>query len=78
MRRGEAYFKRIILLLAVGSDYNLLLVSRFKEELGAGLNTGIIRRPDDAGGSPRPVSGGGIFLPCSAFKTRCCLARPEV
>ncbi len=33
----------LILLLAVGSDYNLLLVSRFKEELGAGLNTGIIR-----------------------------------
>ncbi len=33
----------IILLLAVGSDYNLLLISRFKEEIGAGLNTGIIR-----------------------------------
>jgi RND superfamily putative drug exporter len=33
----------IILLLAVGSDYNLLLISRFKEEIHAGLNTGIIR-----------------------------------
>ncbi|WP_326548647.1 MMPL family transporter [Mycolicibacterium sp. ND9-15] len=33
----------IILLLAVGADYNLLLISRFKEEIGAGLNTGIIR-----------------------------------
>ena len=33
----------VILLLAVGSDYNLLLISRFKEEIGAGLNTGIIR-----------------------------------
>ncbi|OBF39452.1 hypothetical protein A5724_08605 [Mycobacterium sp. ACS1612] len=33
----------IILLLAVGSDYNLLLVSRFKEEIHAGINTGIIR-----------------------------------
>ena len=33
----------MILLLAVGSDYNLLLVSRFKEEIHAGLNTGIIR-----------------------------------
>ena len=33
----------VILLLAVGSDYNLLLISRFKEEVGAGLNTGIIR-----------------------------------
>ena len=32
----------VIILLAVGSDYNLLLVSRFKEEIHAGLNTGII------------------------------------
>ncbi len=27
----------VILLLAVGSDYNLLLISRFKEEIGAGF-----------------------------------------
>jgi putative drug exporter of the RND superfamily len=33
----------VILLLAVGSDYNLLLISRFKEEIGAGLKTGVIR-----------------------------------
>ena len=33
----------VIILLAVGSDYNLLLVARMKEEIGAGLNTGIIR-----------------------------------
>jgi RND superfamily putative drug exporter len=33
----------VILLLAVGSDYNLLLISRFKEEIKAGYNTGIIR-----------------------------------
>jgi putative drug exporter of the RND superfamily len=33
----------VILLLAVGSDYNLLLVSRFKEEIHAGIKTGIIR-----------------------------------
>ena len=33
----------VIVLLAVGADYNLLLVSRMKEELGAGLHTGIIR-----------------------------------
>src|SRR6201999_4293125 len=30
----------VIVLLAVGSDYNLLLVSRFKEEIHAGLKTG--------------------------------------
>ncbi|MGD9619312.1 MAG: RND family transporter [Mycolicibacterium sp.] len=33
----------IIILLAVGSDYNLLVISRLKEEIGAGLNTGLIR-----------------------------------
>ena len=33
----------VIVLLAVGSDYNLLVISRFKEEIGAGLNTGLIR-----------------------------------
>jgi RND superfamily putative drug exporter len=33
----------VIILLAVGSDYNLLVISRFKEEIGAGLNTGLIR-----------------------------------
>ncbi|TXI37369.1 MAG: MMPL family transporter [Mycobacterium sp.] len=33
----------VIILLAVGSDYNLLLISRFKEEIHAGLNTGISR-----------------------------------
>ncbi|MEE9243756.1 MAG: MMPL family transporter, partial [Mycobacterium sp.] len=33
----------IIILLAVGADYNLLLVSRFKEEIHAGIKTGFIR-----------------------------------
>ncbi|MEB4210373.1 RND family transporter [Mycobacterium sp. 94-17] len=33
----------VIILLAVGSDYNLLLVSRMKEEVAGGINTGIIR-----------------------------------
>jgi putative drug exporter of the RND superfamily len=37
-------------LLAVGSDYNLLLVSRFKEEIHAGLKTGIIRSMAGTGG----------------------------
>ncbi|ORB88784.1 MMPL/RND family transporter [Mycobacterium persicum] len=40
----------VILLLAVGSDYNLLLISRFKEEIGAGLKTGIIRAMASTGG----------------------------
>lgn len=40
----------VILLLAVGSDYNLLLISRFKEENHAGLKTGIIRAMAGTGG----------------------------
>jgi RND superfamily putative drug exporter len=40
----------VIILLAVGSDYNLLVVSRFKEEVGAGINTGIIRAMGATGG----------------------------
>ncbi|MCV7255379.1 MMPL family transporter [Mycobacterium hackensackense] len=40
----------VIVLLAVGSDYNLLVVSRFKEEISAGLNTGLIRAMGATGG----------------------------
>ncbi|VBA40969.1 RND family transporter [Mycobacterium attenuatum] len=40
----------VILLLAVGSDYNLLLISRFREEIGAGLKTGTIRAMASTGG----------------------------
>ena len=39
----------IIVMLAVGSDYNLLLVARFKEEIGAGLKTGMIRAMGSTG-----------------------------
>jgi putative drug exporter of the RND superfamily len=49
----------IILLLAVGSDYNLLLISRFKEEIAAGLNTGIIRAM--AGSGSVVTSAGVVF-----------------
>ena len=47
----------VIILLAVGSDYNLLLVSRMKEEIGAGINTGIIRA---MGGTGRVVTNAGL------------------
>ena len=49
----------VIILLAVGSDYNLLLVSRFKEEIGAGINTGIIRSM--AGTGAVVTSAGLVF-----------------
>jgi putative drug exporter of the RND superfamily len=39
-----------IILVAVGSDYNLLLIARVKEEIGAGLNTGLIRALGSTGG----------------------------
>jgi RND superfamily putative drug exporter len=39
----SVFVMTVIILLAVGSDYNLLLVARIKEELGAGIKTGIIR-----------------------------------
>jgi RND superfamily putative drug exporter len=49
----------IILLLAVGSDYNLLLISRFKEEIHAGLKTGTIRAM--AGSGSVVTSAGLVF-----------------
>ncbi|MFI5510324.1 RND family transporter [Mycobacterium sp. NPDC051804] len=49
----------VIILLAVGSDYNLLLVSRMKEEIGAGLNTGIIRA---MGGTGKVVTNAGLVF----------------
>jgi RND superfamily putative drug exporter len=49
----------VIILLAVGSDYNLLLVSRMKEEIGAGINTGIIRA---MGGTGKVVTIAGLVF----------------
>ncbi len=49
----------VIILLAVGSDYNLLLVARFKEEIHAGLKTGIVRAM--AGTGSVVTSAGLVF-----------------
>jgi RND superfamily putative drug exporter len=49
----------VIILLAVGSDYNLLLVSRFKEEISAGIHTGIIRA---MGGTGKVVTNAGLVF----------------
>ena len=49
----------VIILLAVGSDYNLLLVSRIKEEIAAGINTGIIRA---MGGTGKVVTNAGLVF----------------
>ncbi|WP_067967469.1 MMPL/RND family transporter [Mycolicibacter icosiumassiliensis] len=39
-----------VFLVAVGADYNMLLVARFKEEIGGGIKTGIIRAMVNTGG----------------------------
>jgi RND superfamily putative drug exporter len=49
----------VIILLAVGSDYNLLLVSRMKEEIAAGIHTGIIRA---MGGTGKVVTNAGLVF----------------
>ncbi|MBS9535267.1 MMPL family transporter [Mycobacterium sp. M1] len=53
----------VIILLAVGSDYNLLLVSRFQEEIGlgtkVGIKTGIIR---SIGGTGSVVTAAGLVF----------------
>lgn len=49
----------VIILLAVGADYNLLLVARLKEEVPAGINTGIIRA---MGGSGSVVTSAGLVF----------------
>jgi RND superfamily putative drug exporter len=49
----------VIVLLAVGSDYNLLLVSRFGEEIHVGLKTGYLR---GMGGSGGVVTSAGMVF----------------
>ncbi|OBJ69819.1 MMPL family transporter [Mycobacterium sp. 1274756.6] len=49
----------VIVLLAVGSDYNLMLVSRMKEEIGAGINTGTVRA---MAGTGKVVTAAGLVF----------------
>ncbi|AHC23613.1 MULTISPECIES: MMPL/RND family transporter [Mycobacteriaceae] len=49
----------MIILLAVGADYNLLVISRLKEEVGAGVKTGIIRT---LGGSGSTVTAAAALF----------------
>ncbi|MGE2730763.1 RND family transporter [Mycolicibacterium vaccae] len=49
----------VIILLAVGADYNLLVVARLKEEIHAGLKTGMIRT---MGGSGSTVTAAGMVF----------------
>ncbi|MET0896819.1 MAG: RND family transporter [Mycobacterium sp.] len=52
----------VIVLLAVGADYNLMMVARFKEEIPAGVKTGIIRA---MGGTGSVVTIAGVVFSCT-------------
>ena len=53
-----------IVLVAVGADYNLLLITRIREESGAGIRSGIIRAVRSTGGV---ITSAGIIFAASMF-----------
>lgn len=52
------------ILISVGADYNLLVASRFKEEMGAGIRTGVIRTIAGTGGV---VTTAGLVFAMTQF-----------
>lgn len=53
-----------IMLVAVGADYNLLLITRIREESRAGIRSGIIRAVRSTGGV---ITSAGIIFAASMF-----------
>jgi RND superfamily putative drug exporter len=53
-----------IVLVAVGADYNLLLITRIREESGSGIRSGIIRAIRSTGGV---ITSAGIIFAASMF-----------
>jgi putative drug exporter of the RND superfamily len=53
-----------IVLVAVGADYNLLLIARIREESGSGIRSGIIRAVRSTGGV---ITSAGIIFAASMF-----------
>lgn len=53
-----------IVLVAVGADYNLLLITRIREESGNGIRTGIIRAVSSTGGV---ITSAGVIFAASMF-----------
>jgi putative drug exporter of the RND superfamily len=53
-----------IVLVAVGADYNLLLITRIREESRTGIRTGIIRAVRSTGGV---ITSAGIIFAASMF-----------
>ncbi|MGA8329427.1 MAG: RND family transporter [Mycobacterium sp.] len=53
-----------IVLVAMGADYNLLLISRLREEAPHGLRTGVIRTVSSTGGV---ITAAGVIFAASMF-----------
>ena len=53
-----------IVLVAVGADYNLLLITRIREEATNGIRSGIIRAVRSTGGV---ITSAGIIFAASMF-----------
>jgi RND superfamily putative drug exporter len=55
---------QIIMPVAVGADYNLLLITRIREESASGVRSGIIRAVRSTGGV---ITSAGIIFAASMF-----------
>jgi RND superfamily putative drug exporter len=53
-----------IVLVAVGADYNMLLISRLREESWSGIRTGVIRTVGSTGGV---ITSAGVIFAASMF-----------
>jgi RND superfamily putative drug exporter len=53
-----------IVLVAVGADYNLLLISRIRDESAIGLRSGVIRTVSSTGGV---ITSAGVIFAASMF-----------
>jgi RND superfamily putative drug exporter len=53
-----------IVLVAVGADYNLLLITRIREEATLGIRSGIIKAVHSTGGV---ITSAGIIFAASMF-----------
>jgi putative drug exporter of the RND superfamily len=53
-----------VVLVAVGADYNMLLISRLREESGAGLRSGVIRTVGSTGGV---ITAAGLIMAASMY-----------
>jgi RND superfamily putative drug exporter len=53
-----------IVLVAVGADYNMLLISRLREESSSGIRSGVIRTVGSTGGV---ITSAGVIFAASMF-----------